>query len=80
LEILNCFDSGLVEFPEVEDGAMPKLQMLNLDHTNIKSLPDTLIYLKNLELVCIRPYDLCKKFESTWLSGKFITLKGEMIT
>jgi hypothetical protein len=33
LKELNCFSSGLVEFPEVEDGAMPKLQILNLSYT-----------------------------------------------
>jgi Leucine-rich repeat (LRR) protein len=73
LKELNCFFSGLVEFPEVEDGAMPKLQILSLERTNIKSLPDTLIYLKNLEVVYICHDDLCKKFENTWLSGKFIS-------
>ncbi|KAH9549420.1 hypothetical protein CY35_10G019000 [Sphagnum magellanicum] len=74
LKILDCLRSGLVEFPEVEDGAMPKLQILNLDCTNIESLPDTLIYLKNLKVVYIwegRFDDLCEKFENTWLSGKF---------
>jgi Leucine-rich repeat (LRR) protein len=73
LKKLNCLSSGLVEFPEVEDGAMPKLQILNLNRTNIKSLPDTLIYLKNLKVVYICHDDLCKKFENTWLSGKFIS-------
>jgi hypothetical protein len=74
LKELDCFSSGLVEFLEVEDGAMPKLEILNLNHTNIKSLPHTLIYLKNLKGVYIckaRVYDLCKKFANTWLSGKF---------
>jgi Leucine-rich repeat (LRR) protein len=78
LKKLNCFNSGLVEFLEVEDGAMSKLQELNLDLTNIKSLPKTLIYLKNLKVVYIckdRFDDLCKKFENSWLSGKF-SLKG----
>jgi Leucine-rich repeat (LRR) protein len=72
LKELNCYLSGFVEFPEVEDGAMLKLQILHLDYTNIKSLPDTLIYLKNLEVVHIGHKDLCKKFENTWLSGKFV--------
>jgi hypothetical protein len=75
---LDCFSSGLVEFSEVEDGAMPKLQVINLENTNIKSLPDTLIYLKNLKVVYICKYrfdDLCKKFENSWLSGKF-SLRG----
>jgi Leucine-rich repeat (LRR) protein len=71
LKKLDCSCSGLVEFPEVEDGAMPKLQRLYLNQTNIKSLPDTLIYLKNLKVVHICHDDLCKKFENTWLSGKF---------
>ncbi|CAK9860278.1 unnamed protein product [Sphagnum jensenii] len=71
LKELNCLHSGLVEFPEVEDGAMPKLQILNLNQTDIKSLPDTLIYLKSLEVVYICHDDLCKKFENTWLSRKF---------
>jgi hypothetical protein len=53
LEELNCFDSGLVEFSEVEDGAMPNLRILILDGTWINSLPDTLIYLKNLKVVYI---------------------------
>jgi hypothetical protein len=43
LKELDCFSSGLVEFSEVEDGAMPKLEILNLNRTYIKSLPDTLI-------------------------------------
>ncbi|KAH8947009.1 hypothetical protein BDL97_11G017500 [Sphagnum fallax] len=71
LKEFTCMLSGLIEFPKVEDGAMPKLQMLNLDRTNIEKLPDTLIYLKNLDVVFICHYDLCKKFENTWLSGKF---------
>jgi len=70
LKELNCFSSGLVEFPEVEDGAMPKLQILNLDETHIERLPDTLIYLKNLEVLHICHDDLGKKFEKTWLSRK----------
>jgi len=74
LKILDCLGSELVEFPEVEDGAMPKLRILNLDCKNIKSLPDTLKNLKNLKVVYIwkgRFDDLCEKFENTWLSGKF---------
>jgi len=74
LEKLNCSGFGLDEFSEVENGAMPKLQILNLHGTNIKSLPDTLIYLKNLKVVyiCEDGFDgLCEKFENTWLSGKF---------
>jgi Leucine-rich repeat (LRR) protein len=74
LKQFNCRSCGLVEFPEVEDGAMPKLQILNIHNTNMKSLPDTLIYLKNLEIVFICHNDLCKKFENTWLSGKFSNL------
>jgi Leucine-rich repeat (LRR) protein len=76
LKKLDCLNSGLVEFPKVEDGAMPKLQILNLNRTNIKSLPDTLIYLKNLEVVYICHDNLCKKFKNTWLSGKFISERG----
>jgi Leucine-rich repeat (LRR) protein len=74
LEKLDCSDSGLVEFLEVEEAAMPKLQILNLNRTNIKSLPDTLIYLKNLKEVHICKDifdDTCKKFENTSLSKKF---------
>jgi Leucine-rich repeat (LRR) protein len=74
LKELDCLGSGLVEFSEVEDGAMPKLQILNLDCTDIKSLPDTLIYLKNLKVVYICQDgfdDLCEKFKNSWLSGKF---------
>jgi Leucine-rich repeat (LRR) protein len=74
LEILDCFDSGLVEFLEVEDGAMPQLQILNLGLTNIKNLPSTLIYLRNLKVVYIfkyASYDLSEKFKNTWLSDKF---------
>ncbi|CAM6018438.1 unnamed protein product [Sphagnum balticum] len=78
LKILDCFNSGLVEFSEVADGAMPKLEVLNLDLTNIKSLPETLIYLKNLKVVYIckgRFDDLCEQFKNTWLSGRF-SLRG----
>jgi Leucine-rich repeat (LRR) protein len=74
LKELDCLGSGLVEFSEVEDGAMPKLQILNFDCTDIKSLPDTLIYLKNLKVVYICQDgfgDLCEKFKNSWLSGKF---------
>jgi len=74
LKKLDCSNCGLVEFSEVEDGAMPKLQILNLTCTNIKSLPDTLKNLKNLKVVYIwegRFDDLCEKFENTWLLGKF---------
>jgi Leucine-rich repeat (LRR) protein len=77
LEEFDCFGSGLVEFLEVEDGAMPKLQILNLDGTDIASLPDTLIYLKNLKVVYVRQDgfdELCKKFENLWLSRKFFTI------
>jgi Leucine-rich repeat (LRR) protein len=80
LKELNCLDSGLVEFPEVADGAMPKLQTLNLDTTNMKTLPDTLIYLTNLEVVYIHHNDLCKKFEKTWLSRKFNSEGGSILT
>jgi len=74
LEKLYCYGCGLVEFPEVEDGAMPKLQILNLECKYIKDLSDTLIHLKNLKIVHIckdRFDDLCEKFKNTWLSGKF---------
>jgi Leucine-rich repeat (LRR) protein len=74
LKKLDCWNSGLVEFTKVEVGAMPKLQILNLDCTNMKNLPDTLMYLKNLKVVYIckgKCEDLCKKFENTWLWGKF---------
>jgi len=76
LKELDCSGSGLIEFSEVEDGAMPKLQILNLDTRNIKSLPDTLIYLKNLKVVyiCQDEFDdFCKKFENSWLLGKLRT-------
>jgi Leucine-rich repeat (LRR) protein len=74
LKELDCFSSGLVEFSEVEDGAMPNLEILNLNHTYIKSLPDTLIYLKSVKVVYICEDgfdDLCKKFENSWLLSKF---------
>ncbi len=83
LEVLDCEDSGLVEFWEVENGAMPKLQILNLKGTPIKSLPSTLIYLRNLKVVYIHEYfngsfekfnesyDLSEKFKNSWLSDKF---------
>jgi Leucine-rich repeat (LRR) protein len=74
LKEFDCSSTGLVEFSEVEDGAMRKLRILNLNATDIKSLPDTLIYLKNLEVVYISENgfdDLCKKFENSCLSGKF---------
>jgi Leucine-rich repeat (LRR) protein len=75
LNELNCSRTGLVEFSEVEDGAMPKLQILNLNCVDIKSLPDTLIYLKSLKVVYI-PKDrfdaLRKNFKNTWLLSKFI--------
>jgi Leucine-rich repeat (LRR) protein len=74
LKELDCSSSGLVEFSEVEDGAMPMLQILNLHHTHIKNLPNTLIYLKNLKVVYICEGgfdDLCKKFENSCLSKKF---------
>ncbi|KAH9549418.1 hypothetical protein CY35_10G018900 [Sphagnum magellanicum] len=74
LKTLDCSHSGLVEFLEVQDGAMPKLQILNLYNTDIKSLPDTFIYLKNLKVVYMsekRFYDfLREKFENSWLWGK----------
>jgi len=76
LKELDCSGSRLIEFSEVEDGAMPKLQILNLDTLNIKSLPDTLIYLKNLKVVYICQdefHDFCKKFENSWLLGKLRT-------
>jgi len=41
LKALDCLDSGLVEFSEVEDGAMPKLQILNLHNTDIKSVENS---------------------------------------
>jgi Leucine-rich repeat (LRR) protein len=69
-----CSNSGLVEFSEVEEGAMPNLQILNLDCPNIKSVPDTLIYLKNLKVVYIckgRFNDVCEQFKNTRLLGKF---------
>ncbi len=84
LEVLDCEDSGLVEFWEVEDGAIPKLRILNLKMTAIKSLPSTLINLRNLKVVYIRQrgfydlnkkfngfYDLSEKFKNSWLSDKF---------
>jgi Leucine-rich repeat (LRR) protein len=74
LNELNCSSSGLVEFLKVEDGAMCNLQILNLDNTKIKRLPDTLINLKNLKVVYIRQDrfdDLCKNFKNTWLLSKF---------
>jgi Leucine-rich repeat (LRR) protein len=74
LKKLDCSNSGLVEFSKVEDGAMPKLQILYLSCRNIKSLPDTLKNLKNLKEVYIwegRFDTLCEKFKNTWLSGKF---------
>jgi hypothetical protein len=74
LKELDCYGSGLVEFSEVEDGAMPKLQILNLDCVDIKSLPDTLIYLKSLKVVyiCHAGFDdLCEKFKNSWLLRKF---------
>ncbi len=74
LKELDCSSFGLVEFSEVENGAMPMLQILNLDHTHIKNLPNTLIYLKNLKVVYICEDgfdDLCKKFENSCLSKKF---------
>jgi Leucine-rich repeat (LRR) protein len=74
LEVLDCERSGLVEFWEVEDGAMPKLQILNLKRTAIKSLPSTLIYLRNLKVVYLctyGSYDLNEKFKNSWLSDKF---------
>jgi len=71
LKKLDCFGFGLVEFSKVEDGAMPKLQILNLNCTNIKSLPNILIYLKNLKVVHICQDELCKKFKNSWLSRKF---------
>jgi Leucine-rich repeat (LRR) protein len=74
LNELNCSSSGLVEFLKVEDGAMHNLQILNLEGTKIKRLPDTLINLKNLKVVYIREDrfdDLCKNFENTWLLSKF---------
>jgi Leucine-rich repeat (LRR) protein len=70
LKEFDCLSSGLVEFPEVEDGAMPMLQILNLDNTHVKSLPNTLIYLKNLKIVYIdkdRFDDFYKQFKNTWL-------------
>jgi len=76
LKELDCSGSGLVEFSEVEDGAMPKLEILDLVVTNIKTLPDTLIYLKNLKVVYICQHkfdDVCKKFENSWLLGKLRT-------
>jgi Leucine-rich repeat (LRR) protein len=79
LNELNCCGCGLVEFSKVEDGAMRKLQILDLDLTNIKRLPDTLIYLQNLKVVYIRQDrfdDLCKNFENTWLLSKFRTSDG----
>ncbi|CAM6047028.1 unnamed protein product, partial [Sphagnum compactum] len=51
LKKLDCSNSGLIQFQKVEDGAMPKLQILNLNCPNIKSLPDTLKNLKNLKVV-----------------------------
>jgi Leucine-rich repeat (LRR) protein len=83
LKEFDCSRSGLVEFSKVEDGAMPMLEILNLDDTYIKSLPNTFVYLKNLEVVYIcedRLDDLCKQFKNSWLSKKFSHFsKGEMI-
>jgi hypothetical protein len=75
LEELDCSDSGLVEFSEVEDGAMPMLQKLNLNSRFFKSLPYTLIYLKNLQVVHIYKYgsyDFSEKFKNSCLSDKFV--------
>jgi hypothetical protein len=50
------------------------LQKLNLDDICIKSLLNTLIYLKNLKVVYICEDgfdDLCKKFKNSYLSKKF---------
>jgi len=74
LKELSCYASRLAEFSEVEDGAMPKLQILNLEGTKMKRLPDTLINLKNLKVVYIckdRFDDLRKNFENSWLWSKF---------
>jgi len=83
LKEFDCSSSGLVEFPEVEDGAMPMLQILNLDDTHVKSLPNTLIYLKNLKIVYIcedRFDDCCKQFKNTWLlKNCSLFSKGKMI-
>jgi hypothetical protein len=83
LEEFDCLSSGLLEFPEVEDGAMPMLQKLNLDDTHVKSLPNTLIYLKNLKIVYIcedRFDDCCKQFKNTWLlKNCSLFSKGKMI-
>jgi hypothetical protein len=89
LEVLDCYNSGLVEFSEVEDGAMPKLQILNLGNTEIKNLPSTLVYLRDLKVVYIfkygfydcshkfnGSYDLSEKFKNTWLSDKFHVTKA----
>ncbi len=62
----------------MEDGAMPKLQILHLEGTYIKNLPDTLIYLKNLKVVYISNDicdDFCKKFENSWFSMKFAIVR-----
>jgi Leucine-rich repeat (LRR) protein len=74
LKEFDCSSSGLVELSKVENGAMPMLQILNLDGTDIKNLPITLVYLKNLKVVYIpeeRFDNLCKQFENTRLSEKF---------
>jgi Leucine-rich repeat (LRR) protein len=72
LKKLDCYSYRLVEFSKVEDGAMPKLQILNLDKTNIKSLPDTLIQNVKVVYICQDEFDdLCEKFKNSWLLGKF---------
>jgi hypothetical protein len=62
---------------------MPMLRKIVLDDICIKSLLNTLIYLKNLKVMYICEdgfYDLCKKFENSWLSKKISHFsKGKMI-
>jgi len=78
LKELVCSNSGLVELPELENGAMPQLQMLDLRFCqNLKRLPLTLNFLKNLRVVkiyncTIEFHNLCKDdFQNSWLWERF---------
>lgn len=78
LKELVCSNSGLVELPKLENGAMPKLQMLDLRFCQyFKRLPLTLNFLKNLRVVkiyncTIEFHNLCKEdFQNSWLWERF---------